>query len=65
METDLRNEKIGYKIREHSLAKVPLLIVVVQREMQDGQITLRWLHGGHQQTLPLTQAVVELTQHNQ
>ena len=65
VETDLRNEKIGYRIREHSLAKVPLLIVVGQREMQDGQITLRWLHGGHQQTLPLAQAVTELTQQNQ
>jgi threonyl-tRNA synthetase len=65
VETDLRNEKIGYKIREHSLAKVPLLIVLGQREMQDGQVTLRWLHGGHQQTLPLAQVVAELTQHNQ
>ncbi|OAI15903.1 threonine--tRNA ligase [Methylomonas lenta] len=64
VETDLRNEKIGYKIREHSLAKVPLLIVVGQREMQDGQATLRWLHGGHQQTLPLAQAVAELAAQN-
>lgn len=64
METDLRNEKIGYKIREHSVAKVPLLIVVGQREMQDGQVTLRWLHGGHQQTLPLAQAVAELAAQN-
>lgn len=62
--SDLRNEKIGYKIREHSVAKVPLLIVVGQREMQDGQVTLRWLHGGHQQTLPLAQAVAELTRQN-
>lgn len=65
VETDLRNEKIGYKIREHSVAKVPLLIVIGQREMQDGQVTLRWLHGGHQQTLPLAQALVELVRQNQ
>jgi threonyl-tRNA synthetase len=65
VETDLRNEKIGYKIREHSLAKVPLLIVIGQREMQDGQVTLRWLHGGHQKTLPLAQALSELTGQNQ
>jgi threonyl-tRNA synthetase len=65
VETDLRNEKIGYKIREHSVAKVPLLIVIGQREMQDGQVTLRWLHGGHQQTLPLAQALVEMAQQNQ
>ncbi|WP_036300189.1 threonine--tRNA ligase [Methylomarinum vadi] len=64
VETDLRNEKIGYKIREHSLAKVSLLIVVGQQEMQDGLVTLRWLHGGHQQTLPLVQAVAELTRQN-
>lgn len=64
VESDLRNEKIGYKIREHSVAKVPLLIVVGQREMQDGQVTLRWLHGGQQQTLPLAQAVTELAQQN-
>ncbi|MCQ8128004.1 threonine--tRNA ligase [Methylomonas rivi] len=64
VETDLRNEKIGYKIREHSLAKVPLLIVVGQREMQDGHVTLRWLHGGHQQTLPLAQALIELAAQN-
>jgi len=65
VESDLRNEKIGYKIREHSVTKVPLLIVVGQREMQDGQVTLRWLHGGQKQTLPLAQALVELTQQNQ
>jgi threonyl-tRNA synthetase len=65
VESDLRNEKIGYKIREHSVAKVPLLIVVGQREMQDGQVTLRWLHGGRQQTLPLAQAVAELSMQNQ
>ncbi|QPK61484.1 threonine--tRNA ligase [Methylomonas sp. LL1] len=64
VESDLRNEKIGYKVREHSLAKVPLLIVVGQREMQDGQVTLRWLHGGHQQNLPLAQAVTELAEQN-
>ncbi|OQW78720.1 MAG: threonine--tRNA ligase [Proteobacteria bacterium ST_bin11] len=65
VETDLRNEKIGYKIREHSLAKVPLLIVIGQWEMQDGQVTLRWLHGGAQQILPLAQALTELTGQNQ
>ncbi|EIC27970.1 MULTISPECIES: threonine--tRNA ligase [Methylomicrobium] len=65
VESDLRNEKIGYKIREHSVAKVPLLIVVGQREMQDGQVTLRWLHGGRQQTLLLAQAVAELALQNQ
>ncbi|MGY6277252.1 threonine--tRNA ligase [Methylomonas sp. MgM2] len=65
VESDLRNEKIAYKVREHSLAKVPLLIVVGRREMQGGQVTLRWLHGGHQQTMPLAQALTELSMQNQ
>jgi threonyl-tRNA synthetase len=41
--TDLRNEKINYKVREHSLAKVPLLLVVGKREAQEGTVALRRL----------------------
>ena len=41
IETDLRNEKIGYKIREHSLAKVPVLLVVGKREAKEGTVSLR------------------------
>ena len=36
VEADLRNEKINYKVREHSLAKVPLLLVVGKREAEEG-----------------------------
>jgi threonyl-tRNA synthetase len=43
VETDLRNEKINYKVREHSLAKVPLLLVVGKREADEGTIALRRL----------------------
>jgi threonyl-tRNA synthetase len=43
VETDLRNEKINYKVREHSLAKVPLLLVVGKREAEEGTIALRRL----------------------
>ena len=39
--TDLRNEKINYKVREHSLAKVPLLLVVGKREAQEGTVAVR------------------------
>ncbi|MCQ8117574.1 threonine--tRNA ligase [Methylomonas rosea] len=60
VETDLRNEKIGYKIREHTQAKIPLLIVVGQREMQDRTVTLRWLNGGRQEPLPLDAAIEQL-----
>ena len=42
-DTDLRNEKINYKVREHSLAKVPLLLVVGKREAEEGTIALRRL----------------------
>lgn len=43
VETDLRNEKINYKVREHSLAKVPLLLVVGKREAEEKTIALRRL----------------------
>jgi threonyl-tRNA synthetase len=43
VETDLRNEKINYKVREHSLAKVPLLLVVGKREAEKGTVALRRL----------------------
>jgi threonyl-tRNA synthetase len=40
-EADLRNEKINYKVREHSLAKVPYLLVVGKREAEEGTIAVR------------------------
>ncbi|HVU31221.1 MAG TPA: threonine--tRNA ligase [Sphingomicrobium sp.] len=43
VETDLRNEKINYKVREHSLAKVPLLLVVGKREAEEGTVAIRRL----------------------
>jgi threonyl-tRNA synthetase len=43
VETDLRNEKINYKVREHSLKKVPLLLVVGKREAEEGTVALRRL----------------------
>jgi len=41
VETDLRNEKIGFKIREHTLARVPYLLVVGDREMENGTVAVR------------------------
>ncbi len=41
IDTDLRNEKIGFKIREHTLAKVPYLLVVGDREVENGEIAVR------------------------
>ena len=43
VETDLRNEKINYKVREHSLRKVPLLLVVGKREAEEGTVAIRRL----------------------
>jgi threonyl-tRNA synthetase len=43
VETDLRNEKINYKVREHSLKKVPLLLVVGKREADEGTVAIRRL----------------------
>ena len=44
-ETDLRNEKIGFKIRELELAKVPYVVVVGDKEMASGEVTVRARHG--------------------
>ena len=52
-EADLRNEKINYKIREHSLDKTPLLLVVGKREAEDGTVALRRLAGKDQEILAL------------
>jgi threonyl-tRNA synthetase len=60
VETDLRNEKIGYKIREHSLAKVPVLLVVGKREATEGTVSLRRIGRTDTETLTLREATVRL-----
>ncbi len=57
---DLRNEKINYKIREHSLAKVPYIMVVGEREQENNTVTLRKLGETQQETLALPAAVAKL-----
>jgi len=60
-EIDLRNEKINYKVREHSLAKVPNLLVVGKREAEEGKVALRVLGADQpQQFLTLDEAVAML-----
>ena len=56
-EADLRNEKINWKVREHSLAKVPVLLVVGRKEAQDWTVSLRRLGSDAQTTLALNEAV--------
>ena len=60
VESDLRNEKINYKVREHSLAKVPHLLVVGKREADEGTVALRTLGEEKQQFLPLDDAIAML-----
>jgi threonyl-tRNA synthetase len=56
VETDLRNEKINYKVREHSLAKVPVIAVVGRREAELGQVALRRLGSDRQEVVDLEAA---------
>ena len=57
---DLSNEKINYKVREHSLAKIPVLLVVGRREAQENTVALRRLGGKDQENLALGEAVARL-----
>ena len=60
-ELDVRNEKINYKIREHSHAKVPAILVVGKREAEEGNVAMRRLGGKDQEILALKEAVDILT----
>jgi threonyl-tRNA synthetase len=57
---DTRNEKINYKVREHSLAKVPAMLVVGKREAAEGTVALRRLGGKDQEVLALDEAIHRL-----
>ena len=60
VESDLRNEKINYKVREHSLQKVPHLFVVGKREAEEGTVAIRTLGVEHQKIMPLAEAIAML-----
>ena len=62
VELDLRNEKINYKVREHSHAKVPVIVVVGAREAENRSVALRRLGGKDQEILALEEAVGRLTE---
>ena len=62
VETDLRNEKVGYKVREHSLAKVPVIAVVGRREAEESKVALRRLGSDGQTILTLEDAKALLLQ---
>ena len=60
VETDLRNEKINYKVREHSVAKVPVLLVIGRREAEERTVAMRRLGGNEQETVALDRLVATL-----
>ena len=59
-ELDVRNEKINYKVREHSLAKVPYMLVVGRKEAETGAVALRELGGKAQEVLALPEVLSKL-----
>jgi len=61
VEADLRNEKINYKVREHSLVKVPVLLVVGRKEAAERTVSIRRLGSPNQQTMTLEEALKALT----
>jgi threonyl-tRNA synthetase len=60
-DADLRNEKISYKVREHSVAKVPVLLAVGQREVDEQTVAMRRLGSKKQKVVPVVEAVAELS----
>ncbi|MEL7048537.1 MAG: threonine--tRNA ligase, partial [Pseudomonadota bacterium] len=57
---DLRNEKINFKIREHSLQKVPAQLIVGKREAEEGKVSIRRLGSKDQSVMPLEEAIAAL-----
>ncbi|MAC07239.1 MAG: threonine--tRNA ligase [SAR116 cluster bacterium] len=60
VETDLRNEKISYKVREHSVSKVPFILAVGGREEEAGTVALRRLGSNDQQVIDMAEALDQL-----
>ena len=61
VETDLRNEKVGYKIREHSLAKVPVIAVVGRKEAEEGKVAIRRFGSQDQTIVTVEEAIAMLS----
>ena len=62
VEADFRNEKINYKVREHSVAKVPAIFVVGKREAEEGTVSVRRLGAKGQTVLPVKEAIAMLAE---
>jgi len=63
-EVDLRNEKINYKVREHSLAKVPLILVCGKKEVANNTVTVRRLGSDKQETIKREELIQNMLQDN-
>ena len=63
--TDLRNEKINYKIREHSVAKIPVIAVVGAKEKENGTVTVRRFGSDKQEVMKLDDFVNALREEAQ
>jgi threonyl-tRNA synthetase len=61
---DLRNEKINYKVREHSVAKIPVIMALGKREMTEQTVSIRRLGSKGQEVLPLADAIRQLAGEN-
>ena len=59
-ELDLRNEKISYKVREHSNRKIPIIFVVGKNEMKDKSVSIRRLGSNNKEILPFKEAIAEI-----
>ena len=59
-EADLRNEKINYKVREHSVTKVPVIVVVGMREVEERSVNIRRLGSKDQTAMSLSDALIAL-----
>ena len=59
---DLRNEKINYKVREHSLAKIPALLVVGKKEAESHSVSIRRLGSEGQTVMPTDEALAALVE---
>jgi threonyl-tRNA synthetase len=62
VEIDLRNEKINYKVREHSLAKIPALLVVGKKEAESHSVSIRRLGSEGQTVMPTDEAIAALVE---
>ncbi len=63
-EVDLRNEKISYKVREHSLKKIPIILAIGKKEMSDNTVSIRRIGSNDSEVLSLDDAIKDIVKEN-